>query len=582
MNSSSNDPFQLVKQISGWLVAITGFVATIAGFIQTVQGNLSLYTTLLLIVGVGLLWLVCLYYARFWKPQVEDQGAAPPSLLLLEQNWQQDEQSAKQREQEQAKREKRRKRVKRSATIGLMIIPILAVAGFFGWQQIQNRPSKDTIVLVAEFQNEQTAKDDYAVTNTIWENLENAVDEYDDVKLMRAKTPFENSESARSAGEDQKASIVIWGWYGKTEQAVPISANFELLRPFQTVNEYEIAPELGDAVKGQVRRATPAELENLTLQTQLSGEMSYLTLFVLGMTQYANKDWDQAVEHFSEALNQVDGEVEALKQSVVYNFRGRSHYWSDYYRNDYTNRFESAIADFTKATELDPEYATAYYNRGVVYDIQGNYEQAIADYTTAIALDPEYANAYYNRGLAYGIQGNYEQAIADSNKVVELDSQDASVYINRGWFYYEQGNYEQAIVDYNKAIALSPDDALGYNERGSVYTALENLDQALTDYNKAIELDPENAYAYNSRGFAYLRKGELNKALADLNRALELNPELAYSYFGRGQIYQQQGKKAEAIKDFKQFLQLTEDTTSKDYLDYRKQAEEQLRQFGAM
>jgi hypothetical protein len=52
MNSSgSNDPFQLVKQIAGWIVAITGFVATIAGFIQTVQGNLSLYTTLLLIVG---------------------------------------------------------------------------------------------------------------------------------------------------------------------------------------------------------------------------------------------------------------------------------------------------------------------------------------------------------------------------------------------------------------------------------------------------------------------------------------------------------------------------------------------------
>ena len=54
----------------------------------------------------------------------------------------------------------------------------------------------------------------------------------------------------------------------------------------------------------------------------------------------------------------------------------------------------------TKAIELNPNYAKAYYNRGIAkFDLQ-DYKGAIADYTKAIELNPNYAKAYYNRGIA--------------------------------------------------------------------------------------------------------------------------------------------------------------------------------------
>ncbi|MDA9968356.1 tetratricopeptide repeat protein [Salibacteraceae bacterium] len=62
--------------------------------------------------------------------------------------------------------------------------------------------------------------------------------------------------------------------------------------------------------------------------------------------------------------------------------------------------YKSAIADFTTAIRLDPDDASAYYNRGLAYDDLGEYKSAIADYTTAIRLDPDFASAYYNRGIA--------------------------------------------------------------------------------------------------------------------------------------------------------------------------------------
>jgi tetratricopeptide (TPR) repeat protein len=42
---------------------------------------------------------------------------------------------------------------------------------------------------------------------------------------------------------------------------------------------------------------------------------------------------------------------------------------------------------------------------------QHNHERAIEDFTKAIELKPDYAEAYFNSGIAYGNQGNHESAI---------------------------------------------------------------------------------------------------------------------------------------------------------------------------
>lgn len=52
----------------------------------------------------------------------------------------------------------------------------------------------------------------------------------------------------------------------------------------------------------------------------------------------------------------------------------------------------------------------------------GLYDQAIADYTQAIKLQPDYISAYKNRGNAYDRQGRREQAKADWKKARQLEA----------------------------------------------------------------------------------------------------------------------------------------------------------------
>ena len=59
---------------------------------------------------------------------------------------------------------------------------------------------------------------------------------------------------------------------------------------------------------------------------------------------------------------------------------------------------QGAIADWTKAIEMYPQYAYAYYNRGRARRELGDLQKAIADYTKAVEINPNYAWAFYNRG----------------------------------------------------------------------------------------------------------------------------------------------------------------------------------------
>ena len=64
------------------------------------------------------------------------------------------------------------------------------------------------------------------------------------------------------------------------------------------------------------------------------------------------------------------------------------------------DKLGSAIDDYDEAIRLDPQFASAYYNRGLAYYRLGPFhaERYIQDYNEAVRLDPKYAGSYYEEG----------------------------------------------------------------------------------------------------------------------------------------------------------------------------------------
>ena len=62
----------------------------------------------------------------------------------------------------------------------------------------------------------------------------------------------------------------------------------------------------------------------------------------------------------------------------------------------------------------------------------GNPDAAIADCSRAIELNPGDAEAFNNRGLAKRAKGDLAGAIADFDQSILLKANDATAYVNRG------------------------------------------------------------------------------------------------------------------------------------------------------
>ena len=117
---------------------------------------------------------------------------------------------------------------------------------------------------------------------------------------------------------------------------------------------------------------------------------------------------------------------------------------------------DSAIAEFNKAIEIDPNIAEIYYHRGVAYTTKGflYLDQAISDFNKAIEIYPRYSEAYRNRGLAYGSEYKYDQAISDFNKAIEINPSDAHAYNGRAIVYFRKQEYQKSWEDVYKAEEL--------------------------------------------------------------------------------------------------------------------------------
>ncbi len=123
---------------------------------------------------------------------------------------------------------------------------------------------------------------------------------------------------------------------------------------------------------------------------------------------------------------------------------------------------EEAIAACTRAIEAGPKsknISMVYFNRAVEWNAAKDYDRAIADYSEAIKLNPQYREAFNNRGNSYRSKRDLDLAIADYDSAIKINPKRALYHRNRGNVLMDKREYEKALASFNEAVKLDANDA---------------------------------------------------------------------------------------------------------------------------
>jgi Tfp pilus assembly protein PilF len=175
------------------------------------------------------------------------------------------------------------------------------------------------------------------------------------------------------------------------------------------------------------------------------------------------------------------------------------------------NRPSEAVASLSSAIALKTDLAAAYYRRALALQDLAQPEAALAGYDQAIALEPAYAEAYLNRGVVLRTLNRLDAALASYDRALAIDPTSVEALCNRGNVLRDLGRWDEALASYETAISIRPDCAEAHCYRGNWFNERNECEQAVVNYDRAIAINDQYVEAHCNRAVALLLAGDLER-----------------------------------------------------------------------
>ena len=154
--------------------------------------------------------------------------------------------------------------------------------------------------------------------------------------------------------------------------------------------------------------------------------------FQAGMKSMSPGKYPDAVTHFTRALSIYNQLPNAYLE------RGNA--------NRILGDADAAIADFQAAADLNPVLPEAHSGIAMIYLERRDLTKALDHLSKSISLHPT-VEAFYQRGQIYESQGQHEKAIADYDRAIAEARDSPYMYLARALAKSNLGDTEGARVD---------------------------------------------------------------------------------------------------------------------------------------
>lgn len=204
---------------------------------------------------------------------------------------------------------------------------------------------------------------------------------------------------------------------------------------------------------------------------------------------------------------------------------------SHFNRRDY----EEAIKKFRLLSVKDNKDASHHYNIGICKQIIGDYFGAIAAFTDALKIFPQYQEALYMRAETMDIR-----LIKDAEDQAEWAARPHTTGFNPRppvrnipWDlfikFYSQGAFEIK-NNLNTLLRLNPNHLAGKSLRARVSRHSGDYEASIKEFDELIMINSKNGDYYLSRGLSKYYSGNRQASCQDFSIAVELGASDAKEY----------------------------------------------------
>jgi len=187
------------------------------------------------------------------------------------------------------------------------------------------------------------------------------------------------------------------------------------------------------------------------------------------------------------------------------------------------------------------------YGVGLEQQLAGNMQGALQSFSKAAELDPNFARAYAGMAAASRNVGNAQ----DAEKYVKLAMEhvdrmtERERYRIRGLYYVYAGDLPKCIEEYTSMVKLYPSDHVAHNNLAKCQIELHNYPKAIEELQRALQISPNSAFYRMNLSALLTYTGDFEAAEQQAQTVLQSNPSyeygyiaLAYAQLGQGQIAQ--------------------------------------------
>jgi tetratricopeptide (TPR) repeat protein len=190
---------------------------------------------------------------------------------------------------------------------------------------------------------------------------------------------------------------------------------------------------------------------------------------------------------------------------------------SFYQKGDYG----SAIIEFNRALDENPQNVPAMINRGLSYAGRGDYKTAIWNLYSALNMQKDDVSILKYIAALYYLDGEFTKSMNIYGRAAALANTDFEIYVGRGYAWIALSQYAQAAEDFNRALFIAASGLRSHLGRAISLSAMSQYKAAVSDFGSAIAIS-DNPLLYLLRADTYARNYAYSNAISDLHKACSL------------------------------------------------------------